>query len=130
MGGDPSKASAVVRAISLRGPKFYREGDKVMFTNVLDPFSREPPRPATTADSEDHADAFEAFLAEIAVEKTLREAQMAQWGREPTAAELEALNSPFKPLVTFKDPEGGRPPRERGRHERARGEAHPHGDAA
>lgn len=71
---------ALQRSISLRGPRFWKDGDKVMFVNHLDGSTQDGPREATKADVKDHAKAHAAFKA----------------GIEP---------DPFTPLVSFSDPE-------------------------
>lgn len=69
------------RRISLRGPRFWIDGDQLMFVNALDASTRDGPRLATNADREAHADAFARDSA----------------GGEPA----------FKPLETWAD--DGRP---------------------
>jgi hypothetical protein len=51
------------RRISLRGPRFWREGEVLMFAHQLDASTREGPRPATDADR----DAFPEALAQAGV---------------------------------------------------------------
>ncbi|HUZ12664.1 MAG TPA: hypothetical protein VMU93_07450 [Caulobacteraceae bacterium] len=45
------------RMISLRGPRFFRDGERLMFVNHLDGSTRDGPRPATQADRAAHPDA-------------------------------------------------------------------------
>ncbi len=45
------------------GPRFFRDGDAVMFEFVVDPNNIIGPRPATKADSEKHREAFSEFAA-------------------------------------------------------------------
>jgi len=49
------------RAISIRGPRFYMDGDALTFVNHFDGFTREGPRPATKEDSEAHPEAWANF---------------------------------------------------------------------
>ncbi len=51
------------RRISLRGPRFWRDGQVVMFERHLDGSTREGPRPATDADRAAHPEAFAALDA-------------------------------------------------------------------
>ena len=71
---------ALQRRISLRGPRFYEDGGKLMFVNHLDGSSCIGPRVATKDDKKDYAESFAAFQA----------------GDVPT---------PMGPLVTFTTPE-------------------------
>jgi hypothetical protein len=45
------------RRISLRGPRFWRDGGALMFARQLDASTREGPRPATDADKAAFPDA-------------------------------------------------------------------------
>lgn len=45
------------------GPRFFRDGDAVMFEFVVDPNNVIGPRPAYKADSEKHREAFSEFAA-------------------------------------------------------------------
>ena len=49
------------RLISVRGPRFYREGGELMFVLHLDGSTRDGPRPATKADKAAHAEALGVF---------------------------------------------------------------------
>ncbi len=49
------------RSVSIRGARFYREGEEVMFVRHLDASTREGPRPATDEDRAVHPDAWMAF---------------------------------------------------------------------
>lgn len=69
------------RLISVRGPRFYLDGDEVMFVNHLDGSTREGPRAATEEDRRSFPEAY-AAMGEDGV------------GR---------------PLVSFSEPEGGKP---------------------
>lgn len=88
---------ALQRSISLRGPRFYIDGDTLMFVNHLDGSTRDGPRPATVADRDAHPDAY--------------------------AKGEGGADTPFKPLLTFSDPEEGRPAPEPGPHAQRRARA-------
>ena len=64
---------------------------KLMFVNVVDSCTRDGPRPATKADSERHGEAWAKFTGDV---------------DDPP---------PFAPRVTFEDPPGGAPPRQKAR---------------
>ncbi len=49
------------RSVSIRGARFYRDGEGVMFVRHLDASTREGPRPATDADRSAHPEAWTAF---------------------------------------------------------------------
>jgi hypothetical protein len=51
------------RSVSMRGARFYREGEELMFVRHLDASTREGPRPATDDDRADCPDAWAAFEA-------------------------------------------------------------------
>lgn len=51
---------ALERRISLRGPRFWTEGDVLMFCNQIDGSTRDGPRTATPEDVQAHPEAFEA----------------------------------------------------------------------
>ncbi len=53
------------RSVSIRGARFYRDGETVMFVRHLDASTREGPRPATDEDRSAHADAWMAFEADV-----------------------------------------------------------------
>lgn len=55
---------ALQRSVSIRGPRFFKDGDDVMFVNHVDGSTREGPRKATRADKAKHAPAYEAFKAD------------------------------------------------------------------
>ena len=55
---------ALQRSVSVRGARFYPEGDEVMFVRHLDASTREGPRFATEADKAAHAEAWAAFQSE------------------------------------------------------------------
>lgn len=88
---------ALQRSIAIRGPRFYLDGEELMFVNHLDGSTREGPRLATEADREAHPGA---------------------WG-----ALENAPADPFKPLLAFSDPEGGPPAAEEGEHAKRRRQA-------
>jgi hypothetical protein len=46
------------RSVSIRGARFFREGDRVMFVRHLDASTREGPRPATAEDQASHPEAW------------------------------------------------------------------------
>lgn len=116
-----SMRPVLTREVSLRGPRFFRSGEDrglVLFVNYIDASTREGPREATTRDAELHAAAFEDFVTRDAAE---------QQGRaHPPGKPLEA--EPLRPLVTFMDPPGGKPPREKGQHELRREAARGRGE--
>lgn len=53
---------ALERRISLRGPRFWDEGNTMMFCNQIDGSTRDGPRPATQEDEDAHPEAFAAAL--------------------------------------------------------------------
>lgn len=55
---------ALQRSVSIRGPRFFRDGETEMFVNYLDASTRDGPRKATKEDRANHADAYAAFKAE------------------------------------------------------------------
>jgi hypothetical protein len=55
------------RRVSMRGPRFYREGDELMFVHHLDGSTQIGPRPATDEDRATHAEALAALEAEAPV---------------------------------------------------------------
>ncbi len=55
---------ALQRSVSVRGARFYREGEAVMFVRHLDASTREGPRAATEADKAAHPEAWAAFQCE------------------------------------------------------------------
>ena len=55
---------ALQRSVSMRGARFYLDGERVMFVRHLDGSTREGPRVAAAADQEAHAEAWRAFRAE------------------------------------------------------------------
>jgi hypothetical protein len=69
---------ALERRISLRGPRFWQEGETLMFCNQIDGSTRDGPREATDADAEAHPEAF--------------------------AAMGDDTSSPGKPMITVKNP--------------------------
>ena len=75
------------RRISLRGPRFWIEGDELMFCNQIDGSTRDGPRLATNTDAEAHPEAFAA-----------------------SEAEQNQADPPGKPLVTAVDPAVKPPP--------------------
>lgn len=76
---------ALERSISLRGPRFYGEGERIMFVHHYDAMTREGPREATKADSLEHGEAWARFTGEL------------------------TPNDPLRPLLAFSDPPEGRP---------------------
>lgn len=89
--------SAIERRLSIRGARFYDDGE-LMFVNHLDGSTRDGPRIATDADKQAHPGAFRAYVA------------------APT-------ENPLTPLVSFRDPPDGPPPKEPGPYARKRAEA-------
>jgi hypothetical protein len=73
------------RRISLRGPRFWRDGGALMFAHQLDASTREGPRPATDADKA----AFPGALAQ---------------------AEVETDDAPGAPVLVARDAAPDRPP--------------------
>ena len=71
---------AILRNNGPRGPKFYMDGDRLMFLNVLDSATYDGPRLATTADGKTYPEALDAYMS----------------GLEPKQ----------RPMVTFETPEG------------------------
>lgn len=51
-----------IRRISKRGPRFYAEGETIMFVLHLDGSTQIGPREATEADIREHTEAYAAFL--------------------------------------------------------------------
>lgn len=49
------------RSITKRGPRFYEDGGKLMFVNVVDGSTRDGPRVATAADKKAHPAALAAM---------------------------------------------------------------------
>lgn len=58
---NPNIRNAIVRNTGPRGPRFYEDGGKLHFVNVVDASTRDGPREATDADQEAFADAYAAF---------------------------------------------------------------------
>lgn len=79
--------AAIIRNTGPRGPRFYEDGEELMFVNVVDASTRDGPRPATEADMEAHPEAVAALKSN-------------ETSTFPGA----------KPLITFVDPNGKRPP--------------------
>ena len=75
---------ALMRSIAIKGPRFYTDNGALMFVNHIDASTRDGPREATDADMLAFPDAFEAS------------------GEERTEA-------PGAPMITVKDPPGGKP---------------------
>jgi hypothetical protein len=55
---------ALQRSVSIRGARFYQEGDQVMFVRHLDASTREGPRAATNQDRWTHPEAWGEFDAD------------------------------------------------------------------
>lgn len=106
---------ALERRLGLRGPRFYGEGDGLMFVNYLDSSTRDGPRAATEADTLEHPAAWALFCAEVDAEE---------------AGMGEGAVHPFRAMVTFVDPPEGAPPREVGPHAKARASAKAEGREA
>jgi hypothetical protein len=70
---------ALERRISLRGPRFWRDGAVLMFERQLDGSTREGPRPATDADR-------------------------AAWPEALAAADTLSAEAPGERLVSARDP--------------------------
>ena len=47
----------LARQLNVRGPRFWRDGETLMFVNHYDAFTHDGPREATDADKEAHAGA-------------------------------------------------------------------------
>jgi hypothetical protein len=92
----------LTREVTIRGPKFFREGSRLMFVYNYDSSTRDGPRPATAADKEAHADAYQAHLDEL---------------------HAPGPFAHFKPVIEAKDPPGGRPPPETGEYAKRRAQA-------
>ena len=54
---------ALQRSIAVRGPRFFMDGEHLMFVRHLDASTREGPRKATPADKKAYADAWDAYQA-------------------------------------------------------------------
>lgn len=115
---------SLIRNVTLRGAKFYRDGDdqtRVLFVNNLDGSTRDGPREATEADVEAHSEAFGAFLASD--EAAAETGPVNKKTGQPTKLE----RPPLAPLVQFRNPSGmdpdERPARYIGPYEQARNEA-------
>ena len=54
---------ALQRSVSMRGARFYRDGEEVVFVHHLDASTREGPRLATDEDRAAHPDEWAAFAA-------------------------------------------------------------------
>lgn len=52
---------ALQRSAAPRGARFYQDGGKLMFVNVLDASTRDGPRPATAVDKKAYPEALDAF---------------------------------------------------------------------
>jgi hypothetical protein len=69
----------LARQLNVRGPRFWRDGERLMFVNHYDAFTHDGPREATDADKAAHGEA----LARL---------------------EAGAAETPLAPLVTVRDP--------------------------
>lgn len=56
---------ALQRSVSIRGARFYQDGEEVAFVRHLDASTREGPRPATDADRAEHPDAWAQFASSL-----------------------------------------------------------------
>jgi len=54
---------ALRRSVSIRGARFYQDGDEVMFVRHLDASTREGPRAATDEDRAGHPEAWADYAA-------------------------------------------------------------------
>jgi hypothetical protein len=54
--------SSVERRISVRGPRFWMDGDELMFCFQYDSSTRDGPRPATDKDRLNFDEAYAAFI--------------------------------------------------------------------
>lgn len=115
---------SLIRNVTLRGAKFYRDGDdqtRVLFVNNLDGSTRDGPREATEADAWAHPDAWGQFLASD--EAATETGPVNKKTGQPTKLE----RPPLAPLVQFQNPSGmdpdERPARHVGPYEQARNEA-------
>lgn len=70
---DPRRALTERNAHFTRGPRFFREGDAVMFEFIIDAGNVLGPRPATKADSVKHDDAWVKFQRAEALSALARE---------------------------------------------------------
>lgn len=83
---DPRRAQVERNAHFTRGPRFFREGDQVMFEFVIDAGNVIGPRAATKGDSEKHAEAWTAFTRSESLSALARE-------------DAELLDAPVNPVV-------------------------------
>ena len=60
------------RRVSMRGPRFYREADALMFVHHLDASTQIGPRPATDEDKAAHAEALAALEADASPRRAKR----------------------------------------------------------
>lgn len=81
--------AVVRRSGGPRGPRFYQDGDALMFVNVIDGMTQDGPRVATDDDQAGHPDALAIYRGEKP---------------DPMAS--------FAPIVKFADPPGGAPEKE------------------
>lgn len=58
---DPRRAQIERNAHFTRGPRFFREGEGLMFEFIIDASNVVGPRPATEGDKRNHLEAWEAF---------------------------------------------------------------------
>lgn len=120
---EPSQPRAALQRITtLRGPKFYRDGEdraRIMFIYTYDASTRIGPRDATEADALDNPEAYARFLRE----DQLTETQVGPPDKK-TGLPTSLDPPPFRPLLVPADPPGmERREREIGPYERRRNEA-------
>lgn len=58
---DPRRAAVERNAHFTRGPRFFREGDRLMFEFVIDATNTLGPRPANDGDKRTHSEAWREF---------------------------------------------------------------------
>lgn len=107
------------------GPKFFRDGDQVMFQFTIDTANVIGPRPATRGDQEKHAGAWAAFIAAEGVSSLDRDASGEDGGSLPVevadavGASIRAItDTPPEPALSPTaqhgvKPRRGRPPKAR-----------------
>lgn len=91
---DPRRANTERNMLPAVGPKFYREGDAVLFVFVIDPGNVMGPRPATRADQEKHASAWSAFAAAEGVSALDRDATGGDGGSLPQESPAPPVEAP------------------------------------
>lgn len=82
-----------------RGPRFFREGGKVMFEFVIDTANRIGPHPASRRDQADHAGAWEEFCRREDVSPLDRDASGSVGGSLPVDHVADAVAASFQSLT-------------------------------